>query len=220
MATAFPKKKCGKRVRDLSTNASSFCRLHPHFVLHAVGASSRSAGKKYRDAVRWKQAVQLPKGIAELVVKERRPEEFSGCDIIFSGLDSDIAGHTGEEDKIENEAQEILGSINEAPTAVTEQSALKISAACNRVPVLDGHTACVSLRVVKRPPPSTQKVKQALREYISEAWKLGCPSTSDNAIVALEEDDRPQPRLDRDTTRHHIIRTVISAAVIGAAGSV
>ena len=31
---------------------------------------------------------------------------------------------------------------------------LRISAACNRVPVLDGHTATVSVRFVRRPPPS------------------------------------------------------------------
>lgn len=111
----------------------------------------------------------------------------------------------GEENKIENEAQKILGSINEASTAVTEQSTLKISAACNRVPVLDGHTACVSLRFVKRPPPSAEEVKQALREYVSEARNLGCPSAPDNAIVVLEEDDRPQPRLDRDTQHGYAV---------------
>ncbi len=67
---------------------------HPSFVLHAVGASSRSAGKKYRDAVRWKQA--SPMGpIGDLVVRECRAAEFADCDIVFSGLDSDVAGEIG-----------------------------------------------------------------------------------------------------------------------------
>jgi aspartate-semialdehyde dehydrogenase len=69
---------------------------HPHFTLHAVGASSRSAGKKYKDAVKWKQAAQLPKAIAELVVQDCKPEAFAECDIVFSGLDSDVAGDVGE----------------------------------------------------------------------------------------------------------------------------
>ncbi|KAH0562960.1 hypothetical protein GP486_002473 [Trichoglossum hirsutum] len=294
MATVFPKKKCGVLGCTGSVGQRFILLLsqHPHLVLHAVGASSRSAGKKYKDAARWKQAIQLPKDIAELVVKECKPELFSDCDIIFSGLDSDVAGQIeldfltanlavfsnaknhrrhplvplvvptvnlshlrliphqrsqrhldkgfsvcnsncavigvvipfaalqakfgqidqtvvpyieGEEDKIENEAQKILGSINEASTTITEQSTLKISAACNRVSVLDGHTVCVSLRFVRRPPPSAEAVKQALREYVSEAQNLGCPSAPDNAIVVLEEDDRPQPRLDRDTQRGYAV---------------
>ena len=69
--------------------------LHPHFTLHALGASSRSAGKRYRDAVRWKQSVPMSKELGELVVKECKSEEFQDCDLIFSGLDSDVAGDIG-----------------------------------------------------------------------------------------------------------------------------
>lgn len=86
--------------------------LHPHFVLHAVGASSRSAGKKYRDAARWKQAVQLPKDIAEMVVKECKPELFSDCDIVFSGLDSDVAGQIGQLSSIHGEMLSNANSIS------------------------------------------------------------------------------------------------------------
>lgn len=67
---------------------------HPTLALHAVGASSRSAGKKYKDAVRWKQA--SPMGdVADMVVRECRPAEFADCDVVFSGLDSDVAGDVG-----------------------------------------------------------------------------------------------------------------------------
>jgi aspartate-semialdehyde dehydrogenase len=69
--------------------------LHPHFVLHAVGASSRSAGKKYKDAVKWKQALPFTQRIGELVVKNCTPEEFADCDLVFSGLDADVAGDVG-----------------------------------------------------------------------------------------------------------------------------
>ena len=69
---------------------------HPHFTLHAVGASSRSAGKKYKDAVKWKQASPMGKHVEELVVKECKASEFADCDIIFSGLDADVAGDIGK----------------------------------------------------------------------------------------------------------------------------
>jgi aspartate-semialdehyde dehydrogenase len=69
---------------------------HPHLKLHAVGASSRSAGKKYKDAVKWKQAMPMSKELAELVVKECKASEFAECDVVFSGLDSDVAGEIGE----------------------------------------------------------------------------------------------------------------------------
>lgn len=56
-------------------------------------------------------------------------------------LDNVVPFISGEEDKLETEAQKILGTVNTEATAFENQSSLKISAACNRVPVLDGHTA-------------------------------------------------------------------------------
>lgn len=69
---------------------------HPYLKLQAIGASSRSAGKKYRDAVRWKQASPLSPEAAEILVTECECHQFNDCDIIFSGLDSDVAGEIGE----------------------------------------------------------------------------------------------------------------------------
>ena len=111
----------------------------------------------------------------------------------------------GEEDKMEVEAQKILGRINDESTAFVDQNELRISATCNRVPVLDGHTACVSLKLKKRPPPSVLEMKRAMTEYVSEAQQLGCPSAPRNAIVVMEEPDRPQPRLDRETDRGYAV---------------
>lgn len=113
-------------------------------------------------------------------------------------MDNVVPFISGEEDKLETEAQKILGTVSSDAKSFQNQSSLKVSAACNRVPVLDGHTACVSLRFVKRPPPGAQAVKEAMRSYVSEAQKLGCYSAPENAIVVFDEDDRPQPRLDRD----------------------
>ncbi|KAI1454322.1 aspartate-semialdehyde dehydrogenase [Annulohypoxylon moriforme] len=317
MASQFPTKKCGVLGCTGSVGQRFILLLsqHPHFVLHAVGASSRSAGKKYKDAVKWKQA--SPMGpVGELVVRECKASEFADCDVVFSGLDADVAGDiemeflkanlavfsnaknyrrdplvplvvptvnlphldliphqrahhnlqkgflvcnsncaviglvipfaalqarfgpvdavsvvtmqavsgagypgvssmdivdnvvpfiSGEEDKLETEARKILGSINADFTALSDQDGLKVSASCNRVPVLDGHTACVSLRFKNRPSPSAEEVKDAMREYVSDAQRLGCPSAPTPSILVFDEPDRPQPRLDRDLGRGYTV---------------
>ena len=71
--------------------------LHPYFRLHALGASSRSAGQPYHKAVsgRWKQTTPIPIEAKDLPVYECLPEHFAGCAVIFSGLDSDVAGDVG-----------------------------------------------------------------------------------------------------------------------------
>jgi aspartate-semialdehyde dehydrogenase len=120
-------------------------------------------------------------------------------------IDNVVPFISGEEDKLETEAQKILGSVNKEVTGFEDQSTLRVSAACNRVPVLDGHTACVSLKFKNRPPPSLEQVKDAMRDYVSDAQKLGCPSAPRNAIVVMEEPDRPQPRLDRETDRGYAV---------------
>lgn len=63
---------------------------HPWFELHEVGASDRSAGKKYRDAVNWILPTPIPATVAEKAVKSCEPGFESR--LIFSGLDSSVAG--------------------------------------------------------------------------------------------------------------------------------
>lgn len=121
-------------------------------------------------------------------------------------LDNVVPYIQGEENKLETEAQKILGTVNADVTGFSEVSDLKISAACNRVPVLDGHLACVSLRFKNRGQKiSADDIKQALRSYVSEAQKLGCPSAPQPAIQVMEEPDRPQPRLDRNTQNGYTV---------------
>ena len=119
-------------------------------------------------------------------------------------IDNVVPFISGEEEKMESEARKILGTVNNDITGFVQQS-LKCQAACNRVAVLDGHTACVALRFARRPPPSAEEVKDAMRNYVSEAQKLGCPSAPERAIVVMEEPDRPQPRLDRETDRGYAV---------------
>lgn len=120
-------------------------------------------------------------------------------------MDNVIPFISGEEDKLENEAQKILGSMNADATAFEEQSDLKVGATCTRVGVTDGHMAYVSLRFKNHPAPTAEQVKQALREYKSEAQKLGCHSAPEQAIVVFDEPDRPQPRLDRNLSNGYAV---------------
>lgn len=69
---------------------------HPTLSLHAIGASSRSAGKEYREAVKWKQSKPMSAQLAGLVVRECKASNFTDCDLVFSGLDSDVAGDIGK----------------------------------------------------------------------------------------------------------------------------
>lgn len=58
-----------------------------------LGASPRSAGKKYSEAVSWKLSTPCPSYVADLkVLPCSDPQLFKSCKIIFSGLDSDVAG--------------------------------------------------------------------------------------------------------------------------------
>ena len=92
------KKSCGVLGATGSVGQRFILLLadHPVLKLQAVGASSRSAGKKYKDAVRWKPQRSMSKELANLEVRECKASAFSDCDLVFSGLDSDVAGDVGK----------------------------------------------------------------------------------------------------------------------------
>jgi aspartate-semialdehyde dehydrogenase len=64
---------------------------HPWFDLVALGASERSAGRRYGDAVRWTLPGEPPAALSETPVSHCRIEAFAGCDLLFSALDSSVA---------------------------------------------------------------------------------------------------------------------------------
>ena len=99
----------------------------------------------------------------------------------------------GEEEKFENEAAKILGRLGEEGIAPYP---LKISAHCNRVPVSDGHTECVSLKLHR--PATPEQVLEAWRSFAGEPQRLGLPSAPRPVIHYLPQPDAPQPRLHRD----------------------
>lgn len=96
----------------------------------------------------------------------------------------------GEEEKAEKEPLKIWGSLKEGEIVL--ENTLAITAHCNRVPVLDGHLACVSVAF---------KMKPSMEEILA-CWELflppfNLPSSPLRPILYRNEIDRPQPRLDR-----------------------
>jgi aspartate-semialdehyde dehydrogenase len=115
----------------------------------------------------------------------------------YPGVPSlDILGNVvpfikNEEEKLEEETGKLLGKLT--GNHITSLPA-KVSASCNRVPVEDGHTECVSVKLKT----------SATREQILEAWHDFAPLAGQQLPTAPEQpvqfvsaEDRPQPRLDR-----------------------
>lgn len=115
----------------------------------------------------------------------------------YPGVPSlDILGNVipyigGEEEKMEIETRKILGRFN--GTAI-ELAAFPVSAQCNRVPVEDGHTESVSVKLGKKATP--QEVAEVLRAFSGPPQELKLPSAPERPIVVMEAQDRPQPRFD------------------------
>jgi aspartate-semialdehyde dehydrogenase len=104
----------------------------------------------------------------------------------------------GEEEKSELEPLKIFGKIENGEFINAEYP--KIAAHCNRVPVTDGHTVTVSLEFGDK-KPEIDKVKQIFRDFRALPQKLGLPFAPNAPIIVREEDNRPQPRLDRDVEK-------------------
>jgi aspartate-semialdehyde dehydrogenase len=104
----------------------------------------------------------------------------------------------GEEEKSEKEPLKILGGIQDGK--FVDYPGLKISAHCNRVPVIDGHTACVSLEFGDK-KPSIDEVKKLWSEFRGLPQEVGLPFAPERPIIIRDEADRPQPRKDRDNDK-------------------
>lgn len=113
---------------------------------------------------------------------------------IVGNIIPEIGG--GEEEKIETEANKILGAID--GEKVTPHPAV-VSAHTNRVPVIDGHTMTVSVAFDSSPEPG--EVAGAMRAWRGRPQELRLPSAPEVPIEVLDQPFRPQPRLDADRGR-------------------
>jgi aspartate-semialdehyde dehydrogenase len=268
---------------------------HPWFHLKTLTASGRSAGKQYRDVVKWRLDCPFPEIVGDITVSPTTVESLKGVDLVFSALPADIAGevesncakagigvcsnasshrmkpeiplviaevnpdHLGlinvqrdrgtdgfivtnpncstimlvmslvplarfgfsdvrvatmqaisgagfegipamgifdnvvpyigaEEEKMETESLKIMGTLDGDHV---RPAPFKVSASCNRVPVIDGHTMAVWVDV-KEP---VETARSAFKSYMPPFKDL--PTQPDHSILYLDDNDRPQPRLDR-----------------------
>lgn len=103
----------------------------------------------------------------------------------------------GEEEKSEKEPLKIFGHIENGEIVNAEGPI--ISAQCVRVPVLDGHTAAVSVSFAEK--PSRDELIERLRSFRGFPQIADLPSAPKHFIRYFEEDDRPQVALDVDYER-------------------
>src|SRR3984957_18380195 len=275
-------------------NFIRFLEGHPWFEVTWLGASDRSAGKKYRDACKWNLNGVAPDSVQDRVVEECKPGNAPR--LLFSATDASVAtgieqafataGHVvvsnsknhrmerdvpllvpevnpdhlklvplqqrvrgwkgqivtnpncstvvltmalgplkqfgiervivttmqalsgagypgvpsmdinanvipfigGEEEKMQQETQKILGDfVGEGLRPLNA----KVSAHCNRVPVVDGHTVTVSVEFERK--PSKDEILRALADYRGIPQERKLPSAPPRLIIYMEEADRPQP---------------------------
>jgi len=279
-----------------------FLQGNPWFQVKWLGASDRSAGKKYRDAMTWHLAGGTPDTIADLTVDECKPGNAPR--LLFSAMDASVAtdierafaqaGHvvvsnsrnhrmerdvpllvpeinadhlklvpgqqrlrgwkgqivtnpncstivltmglaplkqfgitkiivttlqaisgagypgvasmdiTGnvipyigmEEEKMEQETQKIMGEFQGDHI---EPLAARVSAHCNRVPVVDGHTVTVSVELSSK--PSLADLRHAIDNFSAVPQQKQLPSAPPKPVIYMEQANRPQPRKDVERER-------------------
>ena len=101
-----------------------------------------------------------------------------------------------EEEKMETETQKILGTLENLEVHPLTAA---VSAHCNRVPVLDGHTVTVS--VALRDKPALAQVKEAMINFSGLPQQRNLPSAPRHPLLYMEQPDRPQPRKDVERER-------------------
>ena len=117
----------------------------------------------------------------------------------YPGVPSlDILGNVvpyikNEEEKMEEETQKLLGKLS-GGTVVPAPFAM--SAQCNRVPVEDGHTESVSIRLKQK--AKAEDIIAAWNEFTAEPQQLRLPTAPEKPVVYMTAPDRPQPRFDCD----------------------
>lgn len=110
-------------------------------------------------------------------------QSTSGAGSSFQ-LDRNILPYIeGEEEKSETEPLKILGLL---------KNQVAFSVHCNRVPICEGHLACVSASFQK--PLEEKSVRQLWDDFSG----LDLPSAPRKPLHYFDESDRPQPLLDKD----------------------
>jgi aspartate-semialdehyde dehydrogenase len=139
-----------------------------------------------------------PFGIAKVIVTTMQAISGAG----YPGVASmDIVGNVvpfigGEEEKMQQETQKILGEFRGDHI---EPLAGRVSAHCNRVAVVDGHTETVSVEFSAK--PSEADLLHAFESFRGVPQERALPSAPPRPVIYMEEANRPQPRKDAERER-------------------
>lgn len=109
-------------------------------------------------------------------------------------IDNAIPYIQGEEEKLEREPCKIFGKVS--PEGIASNAEIAISAHCNRIAVRDGHLACVSVEFATK--PALADILALWAAFRPLPQQLGLPSAPCPPIIYCPEEDRPQPRRDRE----------------------
>ncbi len=95
----------------------------------------------------------------------------------------------GEEEKVETETLKLLGRLEGDKVKFAD---LRVSASCHRVPVIDGHTEAVWVEFDR------DVTVDDMVSAFESLKPLDLPTSPEKVIIVRKEENRPQPRLDRD----------------------
>lgn len=96
-----------------------------------------------------------------------------------------------EEPKIETEIAKLLGAVDGGAIRAAD---IRATAHANRVPVVEGHTICMSIGLARQAPVDEVRSVLAAWEGAREAFPL--PSRPERPIVVDDAPAHPQPRRD------------------------
>jgi aspartate-semialdehyde dehydrogenase len=111
----------------------------------------------------------------------------------FDILDNVIPFITGEEEKLETEPLKILGAIQNGKIQPYQ---MHISAQCNRVAVMDGHMACVSVKLKNQ--ASHEEIIHAWQTFSGIPQEMNLPLAPKNPVIYFQDEKHPQPKLHRN----------------------
>lgn len=100
----------------------------------------------------------------------------------------------GEEEKSEKEPLRIWGKVKNGE--IVPAASPVITCQCIRIPVLNGHTAAVFVKFRKK--PTKEQLVEKLVNFRGLPQELQLPSAPKQFIQVMEEDNRPQVKLDVD----------------------
>jgi aspartate-semialdehyde dehydrogenase len=136
-------------------------------------------------------------GIEQIFVSTMQAVSGAGYPGVASmDILDNVVPHIGsEEEKMEAETLKLLGRMG---AHTVEPLPAKITAHCNRVPVVDGHTECVSIKFSK---PATREQLLAAWDSFKPLAGMDLPFAPKQPVQFAGQPDRPQPRLDRNRER-------------------